>query len=133
MTTKPPEMQRAALAGEDVVIDHSPEFKSNILIGDVTMNIKVYCSCGQPFEISFNAGRQRFNCPSCARELTVPQMEKKEPKQQANAESQKLFIRFRNCCDILKSKWETILFLLGVTATILGGLCVTLALLTRSN
>ncbi len=133
MTIKPPEMQRSIGAYVDVVIEHSPALKSNILQRDVTMNIKVYCSCGQPVEVSSNAGGHRFNCPSCGRELTVPKIEKQEPNLQARSESPKVLSRFDNFHESLRSKWETTLFLLGVTATIIGGLCVTLALLTKSN
>ena len=105
--------------------------KSDILLGDVIMNIKVYCSCGQPFEISLNAGGQRLNCPSCARELTIPQMVQNVPNQPANAESRKLFIWFRNVCEMLKGKGDMTLWLLGVAVTIIAGMWLIFVLLTK--
>src|SRR5208282_1207316 len=96
MPTKTPGIRRNAGAYEDVVIERTPESKSDILLGEVIMNIKVYCPCGQPFEISLKAGGQRLDCPSCKRELTIPQLVQSETNQQANAKAQKLFIRFRN-------------------------------------
>ena len=145
MTIKPPVTQRNTGAYVDVVIEHSPALQSNILEGDVTMNIKLYCSCGQPVEVSSNAGGQRFDCPSCGRQLTIPRIEKQsvpqivpdkssvkqEANQHADAASPNLFIRFKNFCENLNSKWETILFLGGVAATIIAGIFVVLALLTK--
>jgi hypothetical protein len=109
----------------------TPKGKSDILLGDVIMNIKVYCSCGQPFEISLDAGGQRLNCPSCKRELTIPQMVQNKPNQPADAESQKLFIRFRNVCENLKQNGEMTLWLIGVAVAIITGMWLIFVLLTK--
>lgn len=124
MKTEPLVMQRNMGAYIDVVIQDSPVSESNILEGDATANITFDCSCGQSIEVNSDAGGQRFNCPSCGRELTVPQIEKQEANQQAAAASPHLFTRSRNFGESLKGKWETILWLFGATATIIGGICV---------
>jgi predicted RNA-binding Zn-ribbon protein involved in translation (DUF1610 family) len=130
MKTEPHVMQRNTGAYVDVVIQDSPASESNLLEGDATTNITFDCSCGQSIEVNSDASGQRFNCPSCGKQLTVPQMEMREPNRQANVASLNLFIRCRNFCEILKGNGETILWLLGVTVTILAGTCVILALLT---
>ena len=131
MPTKTPVIQLNAGAYADVVIERTPGSKSDILLGEVIMNLKVYCSCGQPFEISLKAGRQRLNCPSCKRELTIPQMVQNVTSQRAKPNAQKLFIRFRNFCEILKSEEEMTLWLLGVAVTIIAGMWLILVLLAR--
>jgi len=131
MPTKTPGIQRNAGAYEDVVIERTPERRSDILLGEVIMNIKVYCSCGQPFELSLKAGGQRLNCPACKRELTIPQMVQSETNQPAKAKARKLFVRFRKFREILKSEGEMILWLLGVAVTIIAGMWLILVLLTR--
>jgi len=131
MPTKTPVIQPNAGAYEDVVIERTPERKSDTLLGEVVMNIKVYCSCGQPFELSLKAGGQRLNCPACKRELTLPQMVQNEANQPAKAEAQNLFIRFRNFCGILKSEGEMTLWLLGVAVTIIAGMWLALVLLAK--
>ncbi|MGO9003304.1 MAG: hypothetical protein ACLQHM_15175 [Limisphaerales bacterium] len=131
MEEKPLVIQRNTGAYVDAVIDDSPAFKSNILESDVTMNIKVYCSCGQPVEVSSNAGGQIFNCHSCVRQLTVPQIEKQEPNQHADAASPKLVIRFKNACENLINERETTLWLLGLAATGIAAMWLVRALLTK--
>ena len=128
MKTEPPVIQRHTGAYVDVVIPDSPESESGMLEGDVTTNIKVDCSCGQSIEVNSDAGGQCFNCPSCGRELTVPQIEMRAPNQQSEAESPKLFIRCGNFCESLKNDWEMTIWLLGVTATIIGGIVLILSL-----
>ena len=128
MKTDPFVMQRNTGAYVDVEVQDSPAPKSKTLEDDVTTNITFDCSCGQSIEVNSDAGGQRFNCPSCGKQLTVPQTEVREPDQQANVASVNLFIRCRNVCESLKDNGETILWLLGVTVTILGGICVFLAL-----
>ncbi len=128
MNTEPLIMQRNTGAYVDVVIEHSPASEPNILEGDVATNIKFDCPCGQSIEVNSDARGQSFNCPSCGRELTVLQMEKEEPNQQAKADSPKLFIRCRNFCESLKSDWEITLWLSGVAVTIIGGIVLILAL-----
>jgi hypothetical protein len=127
----PPPIQRNAGAYADVVIEQTPKRKSDILLDESSMKIKVYCSCGQPFEISFAAAGQPFNCPSCKRELTIPQMVQNKTNQRANAESQKLFIRFRKFSEILKSQGDMTLWLLGVAVTIIAGMWLTLVLMAK--
>ena len=131
MPTKTSGTQRNAGAYEDVVIEQTPESKSDILLGDVVMNIKVYCSCGQPFELGLNAGGQRLNCPSCKRELTIPQMVQNDTNQPANAKAQKSFIRFRKFCGVLTGKGEMTLWLLGAAVTMIAGMWLILVLLAR--
>jgi len=131
MNIKPLVIQPNKGAYEDAVLEHTPALKSNFLEGHVTMNIKVYCSCGQPVEVSSNAGGHRFNCPSCGRELTVPKIEMQEANRHADAASPKVFIRFENFYKSFKSNWEINLWLFGAVATIIGAICVTLALLTK--
>lgn len=128
MNTEPLLMQRSRGAYVNVVIQDSPASEPGILEGDVTTNIKFDCSCGQSIEVNSDAGGQHFNCPSCGRELTVPQMEKQQPNQRANAISQNLFIRYGNFCESLKTDWEFTLWSLGVAATIIGGIVLILAL-----
>ena len=131
MPTNTSGTQRNAGANQDVVTEQTPERKSNILLGDVIMNIKVYCSCGQPFELGLNAGGQRLNCPSCKRELTIPQIVQTETNQPANAKAPKLFIRFRKFCGVLTGKREMTLWLLGVAVTMIAGMWLILVLLVR--
>jgi len=129
MKTEPLVIERNGGAYEDVVIHDSPASEANIREGDANANITFDCSCGQSIEVNSDAGGQRFNCPSCGRKLTVPQIEMPEPNQQANAASVNLFIRCRDFCESLKTNGETILWLMGVTATIIGGIVLILALL----
>ena len=128
MKTEPPVMQRHTGAYVDVAIQDSPASEPGMLEGGATTNIKVDCPCGQSIEVNSDAGGQRFNCPSCGRELTVPQIEMREPKRQSEAESPKLFIRCRNFCVSLKNDWEMTIWLVGVTATIIGGIVLILSL-----
>ncbi|HYA79094.1 MAG TPA: hypothetical protein VED19_01130 [Candidatus Nitrosopolaris sp.] len=130
MKTEPLVMQRNMGAYVDFEIQDSPVSESNILESDVTTNIKFDCSCGQSIEVNSDAGGQRFNCPSCGRELTVPQIEKHESNQHASAASPHLFARCWNFGESLKGRWETIIWLFGATATLIGGICVIVALLT---
>ncbi len=131
MPTKTPGIQRNAGAYEDVVIQRTPGSKSDILLGEVIMNIKVYCSCGQPFELSLKAGGQRLNCPACKRELTIPQMVQSETNQPAKAKAEKLFIGFGNLGEILKSKGDMTLWLLGVAVTVIAGMWLILVLMAK--
>ena len=131
MPTKTSGTQRHAGASEDVVLGQSPGNRSDILLGEVIMNIKVYCSCGQPFELGLNASGQRLNCPSCKRELTIPQMVQNETSQPAIAKAQKLFIRFRKFYEVLAGNGEMTLWLLGAAVTIIAGMWLTLILLAK--
>jgi len=131
MPTNASGMRPNAGAYEDVAVEQKPESKSDILLGEVIMNIKVYCSCGQPFEISLKAGGQRLNCPACKREVTIPQMVQSETHQPATAKVRKLSSRFRNFREILQSKGEVALWLLGAAVTIIAGMWLTLVLLTK--
>jgi len=51
--------------------------------------------------------------------------------QRAKPNAQKLFIRFRNFCEILKSEGDMTLWLLGVAVTIIAGMWLILMLLAR--
>jgi len=113
------------------VIQRTTESKSDILLGEVVMNIKVYCSCGQPFELSLQAGGQRLNCPACNRELSIPQLVQNKTHRPANARAQRLFVRFRNFCEVLKRDGEMTLWLLGVAVTVIAGMWLTLILMAK--
>ena len=129
MKTEPLEIQANTGAYAEVLIQDSPASESNMLEGDVSTSIIFDCSCGQSIEVNSDAGGQRFDCPSCGKELTVPQIETRKPNQRAGAASLDLFVRCRNFCGSLKGNGETILWLSGVMVTILAGICLILALL----
>ena len=131
MPTNTSGTQRNPGANQDVVTEQTSGSKSDILLGEVIMNIKVYCSCGQPFELGLDASGQRLNCPSCKRELSIPQMVQNETNQPARAKAQRLFIRFSKYCEVLTGNGEMTLWLLGAAVTMIAGMWLTLILLAR--